>query len=354
MTVERFAWYAAVACGLACLVVVLALVVIRVLRDHSEGRRRNVRAPIWQQVLLLTAGDDEEVELATLALLRTGRKERSAVYDDAFALVPKLRGGARERLQALMRDWGSLHESRRLARSRSVVRRCRGMHQLGILADPGCLDRLLEGLVDREFAVRRTATLALASYSGDEVVQAVLAAAANEVRLRHDFLATVDRIGPSAVPVLARALAAPQDASRVALRRQFLAAEALGLVGGHRSVPTLEAALESDATELVIACVNALGDLGAPTSVMSLAGLLDHGSREVRRTSAVALGKIGGPGSVAFLAAALRDENIEVARAAAQALERCGLAGRRTLEASAAHPVVREALALARLAVPSG
>ena len=68
----------------------------------------------------------------------------------------------------------------------------------------------------------------------------------------------------------------------------------------------------------------------------------------------ILLGLIGGAGSIAFLAAGLRDDNVEVARASAQALERCGEAGLRTLEASADHPVVRETLALSRLAVRGG
>lgn len=360
MTTERLAWYAAAACALACLVVACVLIVTRYVRDRSDERRRTVRAPVWQQVLLLTTGDDEEVEAATLALLRTSRHERTAVFEDAFKLVPKLRGAARTRLQQLMRDWGSLHQAQRLARSRSVTRRCRGMYQLGILADPGSQELLVESLSDGEFAVRRTALLALASYTGDDVVTAVLDAAAREVRLRHDFLATIDRIGASAVPVLQKALdEGGRDGNgplggRTEDRRQFLAAEALGLVGGLAAVPTLEGSLRSEVVELVIAAVNALGDLGAPTSVMALAQLLEHPSVEVRRTTAVALGLIGGAGSLAFLAAALRDDNVEVARAAAQALERCGEGGVRTLEASAAHPVVRETLALSRLAVRGG
>ncbi|WP_110182590.1 HEAT repeat domain-containing protein [Nocardioides solisilvae] len=354
MTLERLAWVAALACGVLCLAVVVLLVVVRLIRDRREERRLRTRAPVWNQVLLLTLGDPEEVEAATLALLRTSRSQRTAVFDDAFALVPKLKGDARDRLRQLMRDWGSLHDAQRLAASGSVVRRCRGMYQLGILADPASLPRLLRGLQDTEFAGRRSAMLALASYQGDEVVQALLDAAAGEVRLRHDFLATVDRIGGSAVPVLEKALAGDGSESPVDQRRQFLAAEALGLVGGHSAVPTLQAALGSGSDELVVACANALGDLGSHTSVMSLAELLDHDSTEVRRTAAEALGMIGGPGSVAFLAAGLRDPQVEVARAAAQALERCGHAGRRTLEASAAHPVVRETLALRRLVTAGG
>lgn len=349
MTVERFAWYAAAVTAGACVVVFCMLVVIRYVKDRADERRLTVRAPVWKHIMLLTTGEEDEVEVATLALLRTTRHERTAVFDDAFALVPKLRGAARGRLRELMRDWGSLQDSERLARSRSVVRRCRGMHQLGILADESSLPRLFRGLEDREFAVRRTAMLGLASYSGHDVVQAVLEAAAAEVRLRHDFLATIDRIGASAVPVLQKALDG-DETDTLAQRRRFLAAEALGLVGGLGAVPTLEAALRSPSLELVIACVNALGDLGAPSSVMALAELLEHPTVVVRRSSAVALGLIGGAGSVAFLTSALRDPNVEVARAAAQALERCGDAGLRALEASAAHAVVRETLALSRLA----
>src|SRR5690606_1269561 len=135
--------YLAAVCAALCLVVVALLIVTRVVRDRSDERRRRMRAPVWNQILLLATGDQEEVDAATTALLRTGRRERTAVFDDAFALVPKLRGDARTRLRQLMRDWGSLHQAQRLANSRSVVRRCRGIYQLGILADPTSLPRLL-------------------------------------------------------------------------------------------------------------------------------------------------------------------------------------------------------------------
>ena len=88
------------------------------------------------------------------------------------------------------------------AASRSAVRRCRGHYRLGVLAEPARRDAVLAGLDDRDFAVRRTAMLALGSFPESVVVDACSPRPPSEPRLRRDFLASIDRIGRAAVPVL--------------------------------------------------------------------------------------------------------------------------------------------------------
>ena len=95
----------------------------------------------------------------------------------------------------MLRHWGSLDEAVRSTRSRSRVRRCRGHYRLGVLAEPATRDVVLAGLDDRDFAVRRTAMIALGSFPESVVVDHLLSGAAAEPRLRRDFLASIDRIG---------------------------------------------------------------------------------------------------------------------------------------------------------------
>jgi len=281
----------------------------------------------------LTTGTPAEAEEARSQLLATSRAARGAVVADAFALVPKLRGEGRIMLQDVLRGWGLLEESMRLARSRSGVRRCRGLHGLGVLQDPSGRALLLHGLEDRDFAVRRSAMLALVGFPDAEVADALLMAAVRDPRLRRDYLGSVTQIGRPALPALHAELAATLEGHALDDRRGFLAAEGLGLISALESVPTLVAALERRPEDfpLARACVRALGVLGAPAVGPTLADQLGSHSPDVRREAARSLGLLGGPTGIAPLVAALDDPDVQVARAAAAALLRCGPAGMEVL-----------------------
>ncbi|GAB3786531.1 HEAT repeat domain-containing protein [Nocardioides ungokensis] len=348
MTLAHLGYVAALVLLTACLVVVGCLVVVRYVADTRERRRVLVRVPVWRDVMMLSTGEPDEVGDAYDRLLSARPSERAAVEDDAFGLVPKLRGTARERLRQVLRTWGAVEEATRLTRSRSSVRRCRGLYRLGVLAERAGRDHVIAGLDDRDFSVRRTAMLALGAFPEPVVVDALLRQASREPRLRADFLSSVDRIGAPAVPVLRRGLTQSLAVTPGGDRRGFLAAEALGLVGAVTAVSSLEAALEQSSIELKLACIHALGQLGASSSVVALAGPLGHADPEVRRAAADSLGLIGGSWAVPALATVLHDDNVEVARAAANALHRCGPSGRDVLSSSTA-PVAREVTALAAL-----
>ena len=207
-------------------------------------------------------------------------------------------------------------------------------------------------LDDRDFIARRTAMLALGSFPHPKVVEKMLDATVGEPRLRGDFLASIDRIGLVAAPVLREHLAlALESGDEAGARRGQLAAEALGLVGAMDSVAALEEALPEALDEFRIACINALGSLGSPGSIIVLGDTLDHPNPDVRRAGAQGLGLIGAGHAVELLTHALDDDNVEVARAAANALHRCGRPGRWVLRGSPA-PVAREVLALAGLGGP--
>lgn len=348
MTVVALGLAAAVLFLAGSLAVVTVLVGLRLHRERRDLRREKVRAPVWRLVLTLAMGEPDEVESAERALLDTGQRERDAVVADAFGLVPKVRGEARERLRGLLRQWQYVDQARRLTASRSVIRRCRGTYRLGVLADPTTGDDVLRRLGDRDFAVRRTAMLALGSFPDDAAVSAMLAAADADPRLRRDLLASVDRIGAAAVPALQRALTEALESGR-ADRRGPLAAESLGLVDAIVAAPTLSRVLDETVDdEFAVACATSLGLLGVGTSVPALARRVGAGTPEVRRAAAVALGMVGGPPAVDALAGAVDDDNVEVARSAAQALQRAGPAGAAILARSGA-PVAAETVALAAL-----
>jgi HEAT repeat protein len=353
MSIERVGLVSALGLLAACLLATLLLVLARVLKDRAELRRQHVRSSVWRVVLALGSGEGEEIDDAYAVLLAASPQQRKAVESDAFALLPKLRGDSRQRLSEVLIAWGGLQRASHSTTSRSVVRRCRGYYRLGVLAEPGRRDQVLRGLADRHFIARRTAMLALGSFPDLKVVAQMLDAAVEEPRLRGDFLASVDRIGLVAAPVLREQLAlalGSQDESGA--RRGQLAAEALGLVGAINSVGALEEALPAAPDEFQIACINALGSLGSPGSIIVLGDTLDHPNPDVRRAGAQSLGLIGAGHAVELLSSALDDDNVEVARAAANALHRCGRPGRWVLRGSHT-PVANEVLALTALGSPA-
>jgi hypothetical protein len=347
MTTSHIGYWAAVTTGLGCLTVVISLVAIRLHADRDERRTHQLRTPLWRVVLTLSAGEPDEIDRARARLLGLSPEERRAVEDDAFALVPKLRGETRERLRDVLRAWGSVDHARNSTASASPVRRARGYHRLGVLALAERRDDVVAGLSDRDFTARRTAMLALASFPEHDVIEQMLLTTVVEPRLRHDFLAAVDQIGGPAAAVMVEHLRAP--ASRHPDRERRLAAEAVGLVGGIDAVSSLERCLLEDDDELRLAALRALGQLGTPSSVIAVSGQLGATSPEVRQAAMEAAGRIGGPSSLRLLAVGLADADVEVARTAAGALRRAGSAGRSVLGSSDA-PAAREALALAALA----
>ena len=349
MTMERVALVSALVLAVACLLAVVLLVLARIVKDRAERRRHHVRSSVWRVVLTLGSGEGPELDDAYATLLAADPEQRKSVENDAFALLPKLRGESRQRLSEVLLSWNALDRARHSTTSRSAVRRCRGYYRLGVLAEPGRRHQVLRGLADRDFVARRTAMLALGSFPDPVVVSKMLDAAAQEPRLRSDFFASIDRIGLTAAPVLRGQLhPVPEGADETEARRAQLAAEALGLVGAIDAVGDLEQAMTGGPDELWIACINALGALGSPGSIVVLGDALDHANPDVRRAAARAIGLIGASHAVEFLGSALEDDSVEVARAAANALYRCGRTGQRILRFSPV-PVAREVLALAEL-----
>ena len=91
--------------------------------------------------------------------------------------MPKLRGAARDRLRDVLRHWGSVDDAVRSTRSRSRSGGAAGYYRLGVLAEPALRDVVLAGLDDRDFAVRRTAMIALGSFPESVVIDHLLTAA---------------------------------------------------------------------------------------------------------------------------------------------------------------------------------
>jgi len=334
--------------GVLAVLMVAGLFAVRLGRELHE-RRRDVRHGEVRTVILtaLMGEPDEAGHARTDLRSRTG-PAWAQVEDQAFAMIPKVKGESHDALVTLLLSKGAAARASTLARSRSQVRRARGAHRLGALAQADAVSQLLGLLRDHAFLVRRTAVRALGQVGDPLAVPPMLDAVTADPRLTRDVLAAVDRIGEGAAPALRRELlrsvSDPLDN-----RRAALAAVGLGELGDVSAVPLLTVALEDrDQPGLAVASAQALGVLGAGEAVEPLLRAMREPDPELRVAAATAIGRVGDTRAAARLAESLRDRHHLTSRAIAGALLRLGEPGLRALEASPS-PYAAEALAVHRV-----
>lgn len=109
-----------------------------------------------------------------------------------------------------------------------------------------------------------------------------------------------------------------------AAKGDFAAIDALGAIGGPRTVPVLAEQLAKDRGTLMFRAAKALGQVGTLDAAEALLAAADSDVRERRHAATLFLGRIGGPPAIGKLLARIRDEDRFIAAAAADALEQVG------------------------------
>jgi hypothetical protein len=337
--------------SLAALLVVV-LVVVRSTGELRERLARRRRDELRHLILTALLADPQESLRAQQVLAgREGRAWRQ-VEQQAFAMLPKIKGDSHGTLVSLLLSRGAAARAHDNARARSLVRQSRGAYQLGALGDPHAVPTLLDLLRSRHFLVRRTAVRALGQVGDPLAVRPLLDAVSGDPALVRDVVAALQRIGPGAVPDLRRDLESLLGSERGG-RRGPLVVTVLGLHGDLGSVSVLVSALdETRDPALRSAAAEALGAIGARAAVPVLVSALRGSESAVRIQAAVALGRIGDCSAVPALAQALGGGGHEASRALAGALVRLGGDGLAALEAHAS-PYAAEALAVHRMRVPA-
>jgi HEAT repeat protein len=340
-----------VVAGLVVLSLIVTLVMVRAGMELVERRRARRAGEV--RALLLTAllGEPDETEDALAALRSRRGRAWAHIEEQAFRMLPKVKGDAHLALVELLLSRGASARAEANANSRSGVRRSRGAYQLGALGRQGAVGTLLALLSDGRFVVRRMAVRALGQIRDPEAVGPLLDAVDEDPALARDVMAAFQRIGPDAAPPLRGDLETQLTALPAAAvgRRGALAAAALGLLGDVGATGLLTRALaDTRQPGLAAAAAEALGQLGVPGAVGELIAALSATDEELRLQAARALGRIGDASVVPGLAQTLGTGSHEVERAVAAALLRLGPAGQ---DALAVHgsPYAAEALAVHRL-----
>lgn len=338
--------------GSTAVLLVLALVVVRASSELLERMAERRRDELRQLILTALLGEPEEAGPALSALRSCEGRAWRRVEEQAFAMLPKIKGDSHEALVTLLNSRGAAVRAYENARARSLVRRSRGAYQLGALGDREAVGTLLGLLTNRHFLVRRTAVRALGQIGDPLAVPPLLDAVTAHPALVRDVIAALQRIGPEAAPYLRRDLDHLVRTEHSG-RRGALVATVLGLHGDIASVPTLTEALRrGHQASLQAAAAQALGEIGVPSSVSALVAALGHARPEVRVEAAKALGKVSDASVAQALAANLGSGVHDVDRAIAGALVQLGPAGLAALELRDS-PYAVEALALHRMRSPA-
>ncbi len=343
--------------AVTAVVLVLGLVVVRAARELLRRRREARQDEVRRLVLSALLGEGEEAGRAAADLRARRGRAWDVVEDQAFAMIPKIKGDTRTALVELLESRGAAGRAAAAIRSSSSVRRARGAYHLGSLGRAESAPLLIPLLGDRDFLVRRSAVRALGQVDDPRTATALLDAAATDPVLSRDVTAALDRLGPGAAPALRAAVGSSLDdvlTGGLDVRRTTLAARALGLVGDVACVPLLIRALARvDEPSLQVAAAEALGALGAPEAVPPLTVALHSEADGLRSAAARALGAVSDPVAVCGLVDALPDSGHEASRAVAGALLRLGDPGLHALEDSGS-PYAVEALAVHRMELSAG
>lgn len=342
------AWALLLAFITLAVVGVIALMGIRSARQATSRSRKRNRAAVRAQIVAAMLEEGEAATAADRDLLAL----RGSTWDHAEAamltMLPKVRGDARGRLLAILRERGT--ERRALAQTRSgrSVNRCQGAFALGVLRSGEAVDQLIALLADPVALVRRLAVRSLGQIGDARATERLVALVNRELSLTRDLVFALCAIGPAGAPVLRSAVEDGLARHRADDRSAPLAASVLGMIQDLGASSVLAQAVERGPHALRLAAAEALGHLDSPLGLVPLQAALRAPSNQLRVAAATALGRLGAEVAIPALVDSVRSQDTATARASAEALLELGSAGRAALEHSGA-PHAIEALALDRL-----
>jgi HEAT repeat protein len=345
------AWALLVVFTVSALVIVIALLGIRAARRATADWRQRNSAAIRARLVAAMVEEGPDAVEADRELLAF----RGLAWDRAetamLAMLPKVRGDARQRLLDVLRTRGT--ERRALAQvfSRRAFARCEGAFALGVLRSVDGIDHLIALLDDRSALVQRVAVRSLGQVGDARAVEPLVRMANRDLGLMRDLAFALSEIGSDGAPflraVVEHALSAPDDDDRAGP----LAASVLGIVRDVGAPAVLADAVARGPAPLKLAAAQALGHLDSPLGVAPLQAALSAPSEQVRVAAATSLGQLGANVAIPALLEAVGHRDPATARAAAGALLDLGPAGQAALDDSAS-PYAVEALALAELRSP--
>lgn len=318
--------------------------------NRGRVRRREALAQRLRGALVvLTAGEPDEVDDAVDTLAAASPREWRAIEPSVRGLLVKVRGDAHLALVRVLERRGLIEQAMaNLTGSWFATRRARAAELLGATGSVSSTEQLISALRDREPQVRVVAARALGHIGDRRAVEPLLDSLALGVppRVVTTAIAGIDRVSQVALePSLTH-----QDP-----HYRAIAAEVAGLAAATGVVPLLVDMLKDEELEVRIRAARALGRCGRPEARPGLVAVTTPDNPVPLRVVATrALSMLADGAAVPWLAELLSDPVTDVARLAASGLLSCGPEGVVIVVAAAEDPglrgdVARHALARAEL-----
>lgn len=324
---------ALVGCSVALVALVVLIVAVRTIRALLD-RRRAVQTSRWRPLVIgwMNGGAEQ-------ATFPTRRRDKNSVVTIASELLPKLRGGDRDALAAVLAHHGVLTSAIQAVGSRRSVVRLRAAVLLDVLARDDDVDVLVGLLGDRDPQVRVVAARALGRIGSPAAIPPLMRGLQHRSLPSNTVSMAIVRIGPQAITPLLGWLYS-NDA-----RCRCTAVELLGFLGATEAAFDLVNALDDEDLTVATAAARTLGRLGRPIAVDALLAKLEHeyDTDELDVGFCIAcvtsLGQIGDRRAIPLLSESLARSH-RLSAAAATALEMMG--PRRSLRSQQARTEIEQ------------
>jgi HEAT repeat protein len=256
---------------------------------------------------LIHALDDPELTVDVAgALARIGD---TSAYEPLLMLLSNDRAAVRRAAIGALNSLGHARmpgDVRRLLLDRNPhIREC-AVRIAGYFGYPECADLLLHAIHDGDENVRRAAVENLPNLEEDRVLPVLKTAVRDESpKIRAAAAQSLGHLeSVAAVPDLMRAMTDSDEWVR------YYSARALGQIRSPESIDALAAALRDDsATQVRIAAADALGSIGGRRTVSFLAPFVNSDDSDLARAALLALGVVGHPDALDPILAALRSSD---------------------------------------------
>lgn len=314
-------WSVSLLLAAAALAWMTALIVARLFRERSEGRRERDRRLIQQAFLDIMAGSGDAV-----GRLRAVRTRARVMAEALLGVVGLVRGAERERLIDALAAFGLDRTFRRRLSRGSIAGRIVAAEALSIFPGPEGATALRRTLGETRSAdLRVSLWRSLIDLGQPPALEAVLADLKG--RNASDSLLYVPLIESVVTLDAASALRTFGDPDLPAEARVILA-EALGRSGDYRVLEPLCLTARAPDDELRIASMRGLASLGHPSAEPSILAAIDDPVWMVRAAACEAAGRIGLRTAIPRLASQLEDPVWWVRFRAGEALVALGEPGR--------------------------
>lgn len=335
-------WWSSLLFGAAALAWMTGLILARLLRERSDGRRSADQARV-REIFLEIMGGEAKAEQQLNPYAGHARLMAEALAE----LLGLVRGAERERLIDSLVKLDVPERLRRRLNRGGKAGRIAAAEALAAFGDVATVDALRAALRQSKDGNFRVAVLtALLDMEAAPLLQDMLADIADR-DLQESLLYE---------PIIRRAVAAsPQEAldvftmSGASAATRAMLADALGASGDYRALEPLSRTAAASELVLRIASVRALGLLGHPAAEEAITAALSDTAWEVRSAACEAAGRIGLVRAAPMLIQALADKAWWVRFRAGEALAILGDKGIASLRMAVAvdQDVVRRAASLA-------